>query len=195
MGVDFPTENEALKFKGHYLAQAYRSVVVKPRAMLVDACLAAGTTVDTVRARGKAQRAVAARQLVCALLRSGGLSFPAIALLVGYEDHTTVMYGVRRVRARRQVALGVALQRFREVSIMQCSRCGKSSPYIGAQCTGCPPPTRRVVQAVAIPSRKPVWWASGNPWTVPAVIGVVRSLGWCWTWLGSDPREHLRVNL
>ena len=100
--------------EGCDLAHAYRAAVIQPRALLLDACRAAGTTVDAVRDGGRRQRAVAARQLVCALLRGAGLSFPAIALLVGYKDHTCVMYGVRRVRARRQTVLRVAMQKFRE---------------------------------------------------------------------------------
>ena len=76
---------------------------------------------------------------------------------------------------------------------MTCPRCGKPSPYIGAQCTDCSAPEPRGVVAAAIPSRKPSWWPSGNPWTVLAVIGVVRSLGWRWTWLGTDEREKWRV--
>ena len=95
-----------------YLAQAYRSVVARPQVVLLEACRAAGTTVEAVRRRDKRERQSAARQLVWAILRSSGLSWWAIAILVD-RDHSTVIYGVRRVRARRQVVLRCALQRFR----------------------------------------------------------------------------------
>lgn len=107
---------------------------------------------------------------------------------------------------------------------MTCPRCGKPSPYIGAQCTDCPSPEPRVVKAIPVcgghivgdvccrcgriqthgdfceapltPSHQTAPpWPSGNPWTVLAVIGVVRSLGWHWTWLGTDEREKWRVRL
>ena len=96
----------------HYLAQAYRSVVARPQVVLLEACRAAGTTVEAVKARNKRQRASASRQLVYALLRSSGLSWWSIAILVD-RDHSTVIHGVQRVRARRQVVLRCALQRFR----------------------------------------------------------------------------------
>lgn len=76
---------------------------------------------------------------------------------------------------------------------MTCRTCGKPSPYVGAACTECPPPVPRVVRAVVVPVREPSWWPSGNPWTVFAVIGVVRSLGWRWTWLKSDLREQFEL--
>jgi hypothetical protein len=76
---------------------------------------------------------------------------------------------------------------------MNCPRCEKPSPYIGAQCTDCPALEPRALAAAPVPSRKPAWWPSGNPWTALSVIGVVQSLGWRWTWLGTDPREKFRV--
>jgi chromosomal replication initiation ATPase DnaA len=103
-----------------HLAQAYRDVVVRRslrhRALFLEACRAAGTTPEAVRPGSRHLRAVAARQLVYALLRSAGLSYPTIAILVGYKEHSAVMYGVRRVRARRQVVLRVAQQKFREMT-------------------------------------------------------------------------------
>ncbi len=111
MGQVLPVENEL--WDVNCLSQSYRGVL-DSQTVFLAACRAAGASVALVRHRVRFQKAVAARQLVCALLRSTGMSWWKIAALVGYKEHTVVMYSVRRVRARRQVMLGVALQRFRE---------------------------------------------------------------------------------
>lgn len=99
-------------WQANYLADAYRRVVVDPKVLLLRACQAAGTTIEEVRSHSKNQRPATARQLVCALLRTTGMSFPKIGDLVGYSEHSTVIHGVRKIMGRPAL-FNSAMRRFK----------------------------------------------------------------------------------
>ncbi len=49
------------------------------------------------RKAGKAPHIIRARHFASYFLRRGGMSYPLIAQHLNYDDHTSVMYGVRRI--------------------------------------------------------------------------------------------------
>jgi hypothetical protein len=54
--------------------------------------------------RWTTRRQAAARWVAAAVLRRMGMSMPEIAREVGFADHTTVLYGLRQVDARAELA-------------------------------------------------------------------------------------------
>lgn len=74
-------------------------------AELREMCLEEGFTLDELRAPGRMSTKVEARSKIAKLLRLRRLSFPEIAELLGWRDHTSAMHAVKRsprpIRTRR----------------------------------------------------------------------------------------------
>jgi hypothetical protein len=62
---------------------------------------------------------------------------------------------------------------------MVCPRCGKGAPYIGAQCTDCPPPVRAKPPPPPRINVSP--WVPTNFWHQSAMFNLAKAFGWDWS--------------